>query len=227
MWMKNIMPAKSFIIEPHFLPVSAIFAIAAKAETIILDDTSIFQKQSFRNRAIISGPNKCLALIVPVKKGKTKLSFRDVIIDDSFNWQKLHWESIISSYNNSPFFEFYADSLYPLFQTKYHFLLDLNVFSIEILLKLFQIKVKLQILSEHKNNHQDVDLRNYFHPKTRYSKKIEFYNEVPYNQVFKERFGFIKDLSAIDLLFNAGNQSKYYLEKAIIKDFFQEIPQGY
>ena len=40
-----------------------------------------------------------------------KMPIRDVTIDYSKSWQKIHWKSIESAYRLSPCFEFYADDL--------------------------------------------------------------------------------------------------------------------
>ena len=34
---------------------------------------------------------------------------------------------------------------------------------------------------------------------------------MPYYQVYKERFGFLPNLSILDLLFNMGNEAVFYL----------------
>jgi len=49
------------------------------------------------------------------------------------------------------------------------------------------------------------DLRNAFSPEKRKE------NLPVYNQVFADRFGFIPDLSIVDLLFNKGMEAKNYL----------------
>jgi hypothetical protein len=40
------------------------------------------------------------------------------------------------------------------------------------------------------------------------------YNNVPYYQVFEQKYGFIPNLSIFDLLFNMGNESVLILKKS-------------
>ena len=44
-------------------------------------------------------------------------------------------------------------------------------------------------------------------------KKPSVYTYKPYYQVFNDRYGFIPNLSIIDLLFNIGPKSKEYLDQ--------------
>ena len=67
---------KKMIIEPHYLPVIQYFTYLYHSDLFILDDVSLFEKQSYRNRTYISGANGKMCLTIPVVKGKTSQSFR-------------------------------------------------------------------------------------------------------------------------------------------------------
>jgi len=56
-----------------------------------------------------------------------------------------------------------------------------------------------------------LDLRNSIYPKSNQAP----YTFNPYQQVFMEKHGFIKDLSIIDLLFNEGPSTQEYLSSGI------------
>ncbi len=60
-----------------------------------------------------------------------------------------------------------------------------------------------------------VDLRNIIHPK-----RPSCFPIPPYYQVFKEKFGFLPNLSILDLLFNLGNESRLYLTQISIPRHF-------
>ena len=203
---------KELIIEPHYLPVSGIFSFIFSSEEIIADDVSVFKKQTYRNRANILSANGLLSLIVPVRQGKTHLAIKDVKIDYSTSWQRIHWQSLVSAYNNSPFFEFYMDHFNTFYHKKYHFLIDLNIEILREMMNCFGLKNNHKFLSETRHGNDFHDLRNCFHPKTKYNNYPENYSEQTYIQVFSEKNGFTESLSAIDLLFNCGNMSKEYLQ---------------
>ena len=82
-----------------------------------------FVKQSLRTRCKIYGANGILTLKVPkIRKNSSKTLFKDIKINYDYNWQKEHWESLISAYRSSPFFEYFEDELHSLFQKKHTFL---------------------------------------------------------------------------------------------------------
>lgn len=204
------------LIEPHYFPVSAYFSLLLKDKILVVDDVSLFQKQSYRNRAYISGANSVLKLIVPLKAGKNNLPMREVRIDNGINWARSHWQSICSAYNKSPWFEFYAENYYGLLHKPNNFLIDLDLSLIQQLLTDLKINTELKFLSDGDGMSIN-DFRDYLHPKERRQKPVEGYFEKEYTQVFSERFGFIKGLSVIDLLFNTGPEAKYFLTEAIRK----------
>ena len=51
------------------------------------------------------------------------------------------------------------------------------------------------------------DFRQLIHPKIDYKEADPSFHPLPYYQVFKEKFGFIPNLSIVDLLFNMGPES--------------------
>jgi hypothetical protein len=58
-----------------------------------------------------------------------------------------------------------------------------------------------------------LDLREVIHPKRRNDILKTLQLEKPYFQVFAQKYGFIPNLSIMDLLFNEGPESIIYLKK--------------
>ena len=136
-----------------------------------------YVKQTYRNRCSIAAANGPLSLSIPIVKPDTlKCQTKDIRISDHGNWRHLHWNALVSAYNMSPFFEYYADDFAPFYEKKYEFLLDFN----EELRRLV------------------CDLR-----------------PEPYYQVFREKFGFLPNLSIADLLFNMGPEGLVTLRASI------------
>jgi len=133
---------------------------------------------------------------------------KDIRIDYSGNWQQIHWRAIESAYSSSPFFEYYRDDFEPFFRTKKEFLIDLNTELQSLVLKLTDISTPITFTAEYKDyfSENEIDLRDFFHPKREYP-----YHLKPYYQVFNQKFGFQRDLSIIDLLFNMGGESVFYI----------------
>ena len=209
----NVTPA-TFFSKGHILlstaylaPVEYYVAIA-QAETVLIEQHEYFQKQTYRSRCKIATANGPMDLSIPVDKS-TKDFIRDVRISEHSDWQTHHWRSIESAYSSSPFFEYYADDLRPFYEKKCLFLWDFNISILHKLLELLDIQPKICLTNEfeHEANNGLQDFRNLIHPK-----RTPILQHKPYYQVFEQKFGFIPNLSIIDLLFNMGNESLLVLE---------------
>jgi hypothetical protein len=128
-----------------------------------------------------------------------------VLIDNSVSWKKNHWKSIESAYKTSPFFEFYEDDIKPLFEKKHKFLLDYNIECIEKINYCLELNLNYKFTTEYEKKINDNDFR-FLVDKSK--KKIE---TSPYIQVFKIKYGYLPNLSILDLLFNLGPESTSYL----------------
>ena len=174
---------------------------------LLLEREEHFPKQTYRNRALIHSPQGELALIVPVVKGsKVHTKVKEVRISYDFDWQRLHWMSIQTSYRSSGYFEFYEDDFARFYEQKWDFLFDYNLELLQLLLKSLKLNVTLSFTEDYQKEYADrEDLRSSIHPKAASSLSFE-----PYFQVFEDRNGFIPNLSIVDLLFNQGPQSSLY-----------------
>ena len=188
------------------------YSALCKASKITIDSSEHFEKQSYRNRCVIAGANGRLNLIVPVKRKIGKNKLKEVRVDNSQNWRKLHWKSLESAYRTSPYFEYFEHDFYPIYmENKYDFLLDLNKDIQVVILKNLQIEVPIIYSSSYIDNLDGcIDLRNDIHPKKSPSK---FYNSPIYTQVFQDKMNHIPNLSILDLLFNEGPMAYELLRK--------------
>ena len=98
-----------------YLPPISWFSEFLKEENeIILEQFENFPKQTYRNRCNIYGANGRLSLIIPINhNGKRVL--KELEISDRENWKKLHWKSIKTAYQSSPYFEFYENKMEDIF----------------------------------------------------------------------------------------------------------------
>ena len=189
---------------PAYLPSIRYMAwiVAKKEITFVL--TNHYQKQTYRNRTEIYGANGKLNLTIPISHNKNQKNQldRDVNIFNDSSWQRDHWKSLESSYRSSPFFEFYEDDLYPFFHRTHEKLMDLNIALIKKIFSLLEITIKFK-----KTNKVDEfsELIN--------AKQKTIYKIPIYHQVFNSKYGFINNLSILDLIFNVGPESNNYLKK--------------
>lgn len=199
----------SILLHPgYFAPVSH-YALMSQATEVVFEDDDNYQKQTYRNRTYIYGANGKLLLNIPIKHSKDgkHQKYRDVKVENNFEWQKLHWKSLQSAYRSSPFFEYYEDDFAPLFEQKQKFLLDFNYKCFEVVSDNLQWDITYTKTEEYFMSPEQVDLRHSIA-----AKKPSLFSVTPYYQVFEEKKGFLPDLSILDLLFNEGTNALSYLE---------------
>ena len=107
----------------------------------------------------------------------------------------------------SPFFEYYQDDFEPFYKSQDDvYLFDFNLKLTNMLLNLVGINRELSLTGSYSK--YEVDLREAIHPKR--PSPLQNKNG-QYHQVFAHKYGFLTNLSIIDLLFNEGPNAISYL----------------
>jgi hypothetical protein len=151
-------------------------------------------------------------LNIPIKHTKERhQNIKEVRLETAFDWQKQHFKSLEAAYRTSPFFEYYEDSLMPIFTKQHTYLIDLNIETMQIVSKCLGMSFEFE---------KTVD---YFHEVPEYNDfrslvdgKKDTASFESYTQVFGDKHGFINNLSILDLLFNEGRFALDYLKNQSI-----------
>ena len=154
-------------------------------EGLPIDLSVSYRKQTCMNRCYIDSPHGALALSVPVVNPHGRTPVGEILISEHGNWRHQHWNALVSSYRQTPYFDYYAEDFYPFYhEQRWQKLADFNAdlhTAVMRLLEPYPLLEESRCLRE------------------------------PYYQLFAPRHGFIEDLSIVDLLFNMGPESVYYL----------------
>ena len=204
------------LLSTAYLPPVEYFALLLTEDSAI-EREERYQKQSYRNRTVIMNGNGPLNLIIPTVHDGRMGIVKDVRIEYVTPWQRAHWRSIESAYNNTPYYLYYKDALKPFYEQKFEFLYDFNLQLIQTLLKLMRIDKNVASTTLFTPYTTD-DPRLQIHPKLARQENYPYRLKTPYYQVFEDKFGFIPNLSVIDLLFNEGPQASAYL-RLILQQF--------
>ncbi len=200
--------AGKILVSTAYLPPVSYFSQIAHVEEVFVEREENYLKQTYRNRCYILSAHGPQSLSIPVFRGSQhKTVIRDISVDYSKRWQQVHLGAIISSYRASPYFEFYYEIIENIISQNHKFLLDLNLELTEAILKIIKLQITLFYTSVFEPaNNRDNDFRYTISPKLESSVKVK-----EYSQVFDTGQGFVPNLSIIDLIFNMGPESSYYL----------------
>ena len=86
-------------------------------EEAVIDLGENYVKRSERNRTEIVTPTGGMVLSVPlVKANRPRTPMHKIRIDNSKRWQHQHWVAILSAYRSSPYYDYIADRIAPIYE---------------------------------------------------------------------------------------------------------------
>ncbi len=195
-------PDKTLTLPPVYCgSVRRYAAIAAFGNSVVDASRRFNKREKDTHRCVISGPNGIQRLTVPLEKPAEWHSTRlcDVKVSTHGEWWNVHWGAICSAYGRTPFFEYYADELLPAFTGKIESLVELDGMIDSFCRRALGIKEAADTAPAT----GDVTHR------------MPEMTDAPYYQIWADRFGFIPDLSALDLIFNMGPESPLVIQRML------------
>ena len=209
------------ILTTAYLPNIQYMSKILGGRPVLIEIQDTYQKQSYRNRATILGANGPLDLIIPVKRpfgNRTKTC--DVLLDYDTHWMQIHWKAIVSAYKHSPFFDIFEEEFCTIYQQRKKYLIDWNSYILETIATITgeSLNINYTKIYEKISGNSLNDYRTSIHPKRRMQEPDPYFDSHPYFQVFSNKFGFIPNLSFVDLLFNEGPQAAFLCRSAYKKD---------
>ena len=196
------------LLSSAYLPPVSFFTAINSGGDVLIEQYDNYCKQTYRNRCRIATAAGIQSLTVPIVKASSpKQLMKDVRISDHGEWRRQHWNALESAYMNSPFFMYYQDDFRPFYEKKYEFLIDFNTELTLLILKLAGMDKAVNLTESYGKKEQNIlDLRQLVNPGDHEPQACR-----PYWQVFRQKYGFLANLSAVDLLFNMGPEFPLYL----------------
>lgn len=176
-------------------------------------------KMSFRNRTWVAGADGRLQLSVPIAASRNERQLYKEVRIVPGNWATIHFRTLSSCYNRSPWFEHFRDELAVLYATPFSFLFDWNLACLDWVNRQLGHPMHYDLVNAGiqpmnttlKMATAESTWRNFFRPGNVEEWVRAEGAEIRYPQVFEDRTGFIPGLSILDLLFCEGPAALSYL----------------
>lgn len=223
---------KVTIHQPNYLPYLGYFHKMAQCDVFVLLDDVQFMKRSYTQRVKIKAASGDLWLTIPVfTKNRRSQIINEVEIDTTQPWERKHWKTLVQSYNKARYFSVYSEFFEAVYESKHQ---NLGEFNEHMILKLaaeLDIHTRLikasslgvsgvrteKIIGICKALGGDIYLSgtsgvHYLEEEKFHEAGIRLeYQEFQHPIYPQLHGGFEPNLSVVDLLFNCGRESKYYL----------------
>ena len=216
------------ILQPSYLPWLGFFEQMSRSDKFVLLDDVQYTRRDWRNRNRIRVRENWIWLTVPVQqKSRFSQSLLETRIDNSVSWRRKHLETLRQHYCKAPFFEKYFPRCQQVYEKDWTFLFDLCLETINLIKEEMGIETPLLRSSEMKPGGEKTERlvsicrelgathylsgesgSNYIAEEDFSSQGITLEYQNYEQPVYPQRYtGFVPHLSAIDLLFNCGEQS--------------------
>lgn len=188
------------------------YRILAQHERVIIDIGEHYERQSYRTRTSIVGPNGKQDLAVQIaRRSGEKMPMRSVGLSYMETWPQQHVHAIRSAYGNTPWFIHYIDEIEDIVLKRYDRLVDLDTATMRLGMKWLGLKTEVLVSETYTEKLDELsDLRLTLHPKKPLPPEAP---SVPtYSQIFADRHGLIPRMSVIDLVMNTGPEARRIIE---------------
>ncbi len=221
------------IVQSNYIPWKGYFDLMSMVDEFILYDDIQYTRRDWRNRNRLKSPGGVRWLTIPVHvKGRYHQRIDETTISDS-DWASRHWSTLKAWYGKAPFFGHYCSALEELYlDTSHVYLSQINRRFLEALRDLLGILTHISFSSDYHANGSKTDRlvdvckaakasRYISGPSARaYLDEDSFqmsgiavewmnYEDYPvYPQLYPP---FDHHVSALDLLFNVGDDAPQYM----------------
>lgn len=205
------------ILSSAYLAPIQYYAHIYADDDIVEDRGENFLKQTYRNRCYIATSQGALALTLPiVHETVSHIPVGEIRLSDHGNWRRTHWNALQTAYDNSPYFMYYADDFYRIYQRSYEYLVDFNEAFEKLILDILMISCTPKVTYTYivPPFNKAIDLREIISPKVSLERD-PYFIQTPYYQIFAPKTGFLPNLSIVDLLFNLGPESRIVLRNSL------------
>lgn len=196
-----VYPDKTLLLTPAYYGSVSRYAVMARYGRVCIDVDGRFDKRfKAAHRMTVADVNGPMQLTLPVGKpvSMSQARWSDISLSSHGEWWHVHRVALESAYGRTPFFEFYIDRFLPFLNrdvpAAFRSLADIDMAIEREICSILYIPEPVAGGAP-----DDAD---------RLLKTDSFdCRLIPYYQVRSAQFGFLPDLSVLDLIFNMGPEA--------------------
>jgi hypothetical protein len=219
--------------QPQYLPWLPYFLKIKDSDLFIILDSVDFQKNGLQNRNQIKTAQGAAWLTVPVRQ-RLGQKIQEVENNNTVDWRKKHWNSIVQNYRKGRSFRVYADELEEVYRREWDLLVDLNMWLIRAMARWMGIHTPMVRSSEMRAEGKGSDLvlnlcrevgatryksgvgaKSYLKEDAFALAGVEIeYHEPTLPDTYPQQhtsIGFLGQLSALDIVLNCGDTWREYV----------------
>lgn len=205
------------------------YRLLARHARAIIDIGEHYERQSYRTRTRIAGPNGVQDLNVQIVRDHgRRMPMREVRLSSAETWPQQHLHAIRSAYGSTPWFIHYIDAIEGVILQQHERLIDLDLATMRLGMRWLGLTTEVEVRETYLDvsgeyraasgecepsvphsplatHHSVLDLRTTFNPKKPLPTEVD--PVPPYPQVFADRHGFQPRMSVIDLVCNCGPEA--------------------
>jgi hypothetical protein len=222
--------------QPHFIPWLGYLHRVLQADLFVILDHVQFERRNYQTRSQIRLDGEARWLTVPVEQHSQKERILDKRVDNrdaDRPWGRTHFATLRHAYREAGFFGSYAPTLKALFEAPWERLVDLDAAMLAFLKDAFSIRTRIVKSSELDVEGAKSELilnlcravkadallaglggsRGYLDQEAFARHGIEIRQHEFHHPVYRQcgPAPFLAGLASVDLLFNAGPQSRAIL----------------
>lgn len=212
--------------QPDFIPYLGFFDRLLKADIYVVFDNVQYVRSSrgWTSRDKIKTRNGEKWISVSTQKAPRDTAINQILLSEDERWRKDNLNLIMENYKKSSYYDEIMPYIEQLYQFRAERMMDFNLESIKLLMRLFNIEIEIVMASdlnpEGKSNELIIDImkrlgcrkylsgvgaRDYYKAELYEDAGIEVIWQDFKHPIYPQQFGeFIPYLSSIDLLFNCG-----------------------
>jgi len=224
---------RGVILQPNYIPWAGYFELINTSDIFVFLDDVQYTRRDWRNRNKIKTENESKWLTVPViKQNRESLLIKDVMIDNTNNWRRSHYDTLKRFYSNAPYWELYQEFIDSMYLMEWGNLCELDIAFIVKISNILKLNTKFvrssSLMTNGTKEEKLISIckelgistyvsgpsgKNYINDNKFAKDDIELeyheYATVNYDQLYGDFNPFV---TVLDLLFNCGNDSSNYVK---------------